>query len=178
MFLLIGTPSHTGLFQSKLLTIYIIGRFIEALSKHKSANAITLLGKLRSSDALLLTNDEPTTFDPFTKDTNKSDNVAIHPSTTTTKVAEKVPADLLEVGDIVRVPAGATPPADGTIVSLDSTHFDESSLTGESQNVMKTTGDHVFVGTINKLRVVDIRVDAVEGETMQVNQIYIYPISF
>ena len=40
--------------------------------------------------------------------------------------------------------------------------------------MMKTTGDHVFVGTINKLRVVDVRVDAVEGETMQVNPIYIY----
>jgi len=74
MFLLIGTPS---LFQSKLLTIYIIGRFIEAFSKHKAANAIALLGKLRSSHAFLLTTDEPTTS-PFTKDMNKSDNAAIH----------------------------------------------------------------------------------------------------
>ena len=79
---------------------------------------------------------------------------------------EKIPADLLEAGDIVRVPPGATPPADGTIVSSEVTNFDESSLTGESRNVMKTTGDHIFVGTINKLRMVDMRVDAIEGETM------------
>ena len=79
---------------------------------------------------------------------------------------EKIPADLLEVGDIVRVPQGSTPPADGTIVSSDDTNFDESSLTGESRNVMKTTGDRIFVGTINKLRMVDMRVDAIEGETM------------
>ena len=79
---------------------------------------------------------------------------------------EKISADLLEVGDIVRVPQGATPPADGTIVSSDATYFDESSLTGESQNVMKTTGDRIFVGTINKLRTVDMRVDAIGGGTM------------
>ena len=82
---------------------------------------------------------------------------------------EKIPIDLLEVGDFVRVPPGATPPADGTIVSSDATNFDESSLTGESRNVLKSTGDHIFVGTINKLRMVDMRVDAIEGETMYVN---------
>ena len=93
---------------------------------------------------------------------NKSEDVA-HPSIA--KV-EKIPADLLEVGDVVRVPPGATPPADGTIVSSEATNFDESSLTGESRNVVKTTGDHIFVGTINKLRMVDMRVDAIGGETM------------
>jgi P-type Cu+ transporter len=85
-----------------------------------------------------------------------------------TKV-EKISVGLLEVGDIVRVPPGATPPADGTIVSLEPTNFDESSLTGESRNVMKSTGDQVFAGTINKSRMVDISVDVIEGETMQVN---------
>ena len=93
----------------------------------------------------------------------KKSEDAAHPSNA--KV-EKIPADLLEVGDIVRVPPGATPPADGTIVSSEVTNFDESSLTGESRNVTKTTGDHIFVGTINKLRMVDMRVDAIEGETM------------
>ena len=79
---------------------------------------------------------------------------------------EKISVDLLEVGDIVRVPPGATPPADGTIVSLEATNFDESSLTGESRNVMKTTGDRVFAGTINNLRMIDMSVDAIEGGTM------------
>ena len=79
---------------------------------------------------------------------------------------EKISADLLEVGDIVRVPPGATPPADGTIVSSEATKFDESSLTGESRNVIKSAGDHIYVGTINKSRMVDMRVDAIDGETM------------
>lgn len=82
---------------------------------------------------------------------------------------EKISVGLLEVGDIVRVPPGATPPADGTIISLEPTNFDESSLTGESRNVMKSTGDQVFAGTINKSRMVDMTVDVIEGETMQVN---------
>ena len=82
------------------------------------------------------------------------------------KKVEKIPVDLLEVGDIVRVPPGATPPTDGTIVSSEATNFDESSLTGKSRNVVKSTGDHISVGTINKLRMVDMRLDAIEWETM------------
>ena len=78
---------------------------------------------------------------------------------------QKVPVDYLEVGDIVRVQNGATPPADGTVVSGESS-FDESSLTGESRPVHKAVGDQVFLGTINKSRAVDVRIDAIGGETM------------
>ena len=80
----------------------------------------------------------------------------------------RVPADLLEVGDVVRVQHGASPPADGTLVGVQGEHasFDESSLTGESRLVAKQAGDSVFVGTINRGAVVDVRVDAIGGETM------------
>ena len=87
---------------------------------------------------------------------------------------DKVLVDLLEIGDIVRVPNGPSascdgPSAscDGTIVSNVDTLFDESSLTGEAKPVKKETGDQVvFLGTINKLKVVDVRVDTVDGTTM------------
>lgn len=78
----------------------------------------------------------------------------------------KVSVDLLEVGDIVRVLNGATPPSDGTIVSGADTSFDESSLTGESRPTKKKVGDRVFLGTINKAKAVDVRLDAVGGVTM------------
>lgn len=80
----------------------------------------------------------------------------------------RISADLLEVGDVVRVQVGATPPADGTLVSIMSDHasFDESSLTGESRLVKKVIGEKVFVGTINRGSIVDVRVDAIGGETM------------
>lgn len=81
---------------------------------------------------------------------------------------ERVSVDLLEVGDIVRVLNGATPPSDGTIISDVVTSFDESSLTGEARLIKKKAGDQVFLGTINKAKAVDIRVDAVGGVTMQV----------
>lgn len=63
---------------------------------------------------------------------------------------------------------GASPPADGTLVGFegDFASFDESSLTGESRLVKKQVGDSVFVGTINRGNVVDVRVDAIGGETM------------
>lgn len=80
----------------------------------------------------------------------------------------RVPAELLEVGDVVRVQNGASPPADGTLVAImgDSASFDESSLTGESRLVRKAVGEQVFVGTINRGAIVDVRVDAIGGETM------------
>lgn len=81
---------------------------------------------------------------------------------------QSVPVDLLEVGDVVRIRHGASPPADGTIVNEAGTVFDESSLTGESKLVKKEFGDKVYVGTINKGSVVDVRVDAIGGETMYV----------
>lgn len=79
---------------------------------------------------------------------------------------EKVSVAMLEVGDIVRVQTGSTPPADGTIVSGDDSAFDESSLTGESRLIKKSAGDKVFLGTINKSKMVDVRIDAVGGLTM------------
>jgi Cu+-exporting ATPase len=79
---------------------------------------------------------------------------------------EKVSIDLLEVGDIVRVLNGATPPCDGTIVFGAETSFDESSLTGEAKPIKKKVGDQIFLGTINKAKSVDVRVDAIGGVTM------------
>lgn len=71
----------------------------------------------------------------------------------------------LEVGDIVRVRNGSSPPADGTVF-LGDTFFDESSLTGESRSVGKQVGDKVFLGTINQGRPIDIRIEMVGGQTM------------
>lgn len=79
---------------------------------------------------------------------------------------ERVDAELLEVGDVVRVLNGASPHADGTVVSGDRGAFDESSLTGESRLVEKQVGEKVFLGTINKAGVVDMRVDEIGGQTM------------
>ncbi|WP_269533539.1 cation-translocating P-type ATPase [Chitinimonas sp. BJYL2] len=56
---------------------------------------------------------------------------------------------LLRVGDIVRVEPGEAVPADGTVLSGESS-ADESLLTGESMPVDKTTGSPVFAGSLNQ----------------------------
>ena len=88
------------------------------------------------------------------------------PSTNSGFKVEKIDSDLLEVGDIVRIQSGATPPADATIVSGTDSAFDESSLTGESRLVKKSVGDKLFLGTINKGKMVDAKVDACGGANM------------
>ncbi|OSX60168.1 hypothetical protein POSPLADRAFT_1147688 [Postia placenta MAD-698-R-SB12] len=134
-----GRGDMTTYFDSVVfLTMFLlIGRFLEAYSKGRTADAITALGKLRPTSALLVE-----------------------------MTVQRVDAELLEVGDIVRVQNGSTPPADGTIVAGNDGAFDESSLTGESRLVKKNVGDKIFLGTINKAGVVDVRVDAIGGETM------------
>jgi P-type E1-E2 ATPase len=78
---------------------------------------------------------------------------------------ETLRVDMLEVGDVVRVVTGSSPPSDGTVVSEETT-FDESSLTGESKPVTKSEGDREFAGTINQTKAVSVRVDMGNGGTM------------
>jgi P-type Cu+ transporter len=141
-------------------------------------NAVSLLGQLRGSDALLLVPKQvfsaaPSSFARTEDEMEKASLATEDVSPSRGLDVQKVSIDLLDVGDIVRVQPGSTPPADGTIVSTEATTFDESSLTGESREVRKEPGDQVFVGTINKSRVVEVRVDAIGGETMYV----FYPIA-
>ncbi|MCQ2453255.1 MAG: cation-translocating P-type ATPase [Clostridia bacterium] len=68
-----------------------------------------------------------------------------------------VPAETLTVGDTVRVLPGETIPADGVILSGE-TSVDQSIMTGESLPVDKTAGDEVYCGTINRFGAIELRV--------------------
>jgi Cu+-exporting ATPase len=121
------------------LTMFLlIGRFLEAYSKAKTGDAVTLLGKLRPEEATLV-------------DAQSGD--------------QKVATDLLEIGDVVRVHHGTSPPFDGTIMEGKAI-FDQSSLTGESRPVKKEAGDTVFSGTINKGQPVQIVITTISGTSM------------
>ena len=63
-------------------------------------------------------------------------------------VEHDVPIEQVRHGDVVVVRPGERVAVDGEIVDGRSA-IDESMLTGESMPVSKTTGDHVFGGTIN-----------------------------
>lgn len=121
------------------LTMFLlIGRFLEALSKAKTGNAVTSLGALRPNEAVLV---DPTTGDA------------------------KIQTDLIEIGDTVRVHHGTSPPFDGYIIE-GSSSFDESSLTGESRLVKKSIGDSIYSGTINKGASIKIEVTTISGTSM------------
>jgi P-type E1-E2 ATPase len=87
-------------------------------------------------------------------------------STAPGKKIQRIPVDLLEVGDIVRIPSGSSPPGDGTILQGERSAFDESSLTGESKLVEKQAGDKVHVATINRGNVLHIRIEEIGGATL------------
>lgn len=174
---------------------YQSGRFLEAYSKGRTADAITALGRLRptsalvvvpasasrpiSGDAVAVAHSPPELSRFSSNDTaahshdvekgdlaSEEQSLAANSNSKPGTKVERVDAELLEVGDVVRVLYGASPPADGTVVSGDGGAFDESSLTGESRVVKKHVGDKVFLGTINKAGVVDVRVDEIGGQTM------------
>ncbi|KAG9254389.1 E1-E2 ATPase-domain-containing protein [Emericellopsis atlantica] len=133
-------PEMSSYFDSVIfLTMFLlIGRMIEAYSKAKTGEAVTKLGQLRPKEALLIT----------------SSGQRVH-----------APTDTLETGDSVVVVHGASPPWDGTLLDKEA-EFSEASLTGESRSIMKTVGDDVYAGTINKGAAVTIRIQGAAGESL------------
>ncbi|KAL5340106.1 E1-E2 ATPase-domain-containing protein [Aspergillus crustosus] len=147
------TKEHSDMHSSNyfdtvvFLTLFILaGRYMEAYSKGRAGDAVASLGNLRPSEALLVLKD------------------SLGPSDS--EEVQRVNVDLLEIGDIVRVPHGASPPADGKIMGSGSYQFDESSLTGESRPVSKLTGDQVYTGSVNAGQPVEFEITAIGGSSM------------
>lgn len=69
---------------------------------------------------------------------------------------EVMPADQVQVGDIIRVLPGESIPVDGVIISGE-TSVDQSVMTGESLPVDKCVGDGVSSGTVNCFGSFDMR---------------------
>lgn len=125
------------------LTLFLlVGRWIEAYSKSKTGDAVTALGRLRPTEAVLV---------EYKEEGKAEDNT--------------VKADLLDFGDTVRIRHGASPPADGIVVEGE-TSFDESSLTGEARLIKKGPEDAVYAGTVNKDKPIVIRITGVAGTSM------------
>ncbi|KIV96972.1 hypothetical protein PV10_00782 [Exophiala mesophila] len=129
------------------LTLFIlIGKYLEAYSKAKTGDAVAMLSGLRPTEARLVIGTSP-------KSSHASQVVSI-------------PVDQLEIGDIVQVPHGASPPTDGIIAQEGQFLFDESSLTGESKPAKKNSGDFVYTGSVNVSEPVQLRVTDLEGSSM------------
>ena len=144
------------------LTFFIlIGRYLEAYSKAKTGNAVGMLGNLRPQEAVIVTS----SVDVLTKDwasemSEQSERDEKHLFGT-----KRINTNFLEVGDIVIVSHGSSPPADGIVVE-GSTKFNESSLTGEARAVPKVSGDTVFSGAINVGGPISVKITEVGGTSM------------
>lgn len=131
------------------LTLFILcGKFLQAYSKSKTGDAVAMLGKLRPTEAFLV------------EDSLDKEKDYTRPN------IRSVPVDLLEVGDVVSIPHGASPPTDGVIDQDGTFLFDESSLTGESRPVSKRRGDTILTGSVNISDPVRIIVKELGGKSM------------
>lgn len=75
----------------------------------------------------------------------------------------EVEAGALAVGDLIQVRPGDRVPADGVVVSGDSS-VDEAPVTGESTPVRKEPDDSVFAGTVNGDGLIRVRVSAAAAD--------------
>ncbi|HFU4086695.1 TPA: heavy metal translocating P-type ATPase [Streptococcus suis] len=104
-----------------ILTLITLGKYMEAVSKGRTSEAIRTLMNLAPKTAHVLRAGQEVT----------------------------IPLDQVKVGDVLQVRPGEQIPVDGNIVEGQST-IDESMLTGESLPVKKTVGDTVVGATLNQ----------------------------
>lgn len=123
-----------------LISFITFGRYLENLAKGKTSAALSSLLSLAPSQATIYT-------DP--------------PLNTKEK---KVPTELIQVGDLVKIVPGDKIPADGNLIRGEST-VDESMVTGEVLPVEKGVGDEVIGGTVNGSGTFDMRVTRAGKDT-------------
>ncbi len=119
-----------------IITLILLGRWIEAKSKGRTGAAINELMALQPATATRLRDGEPVE----------------------TPIAE------IMVGDLLRVLPGAGLPVDGEVIEGMS-HVDEAMLTGEAVPVAKTPGALVHGGSVNGTGALTIRATRVGDET-------------
>ncbi len=119
-----------------LVTIMLLGHWIEMRSITQAQGALQELAKLLPDTATRLTDGGE----------------------------EEVPVTELEAGDRVLVRPGASVPADGTVVDGASS-VNEALVTGESRPATKGEGDEVIAGTINGDGALRVEVTGTGDET-------------
>ena len=119
-----------------ILTLITLGKYLEAISKGKTSQAIKALMGLAPKTATVVR--------------NNSEIV--------------VPVEEVIVGDIVLVKPGDKLPVDGEVIE-GSTAIDESMLTGESIPVEKSIGSNVIGASINKTGFIKYKATRVGKDT-------------
>mgnify|MGYP001614107627 CR=1 FL=1 len=124
-----------------IITFIILGKYLEALMRGKTSEAIKKLIGLRAKTAIVIRN----------------------------KKEIEIPIEDVKINDIVLVKPGQKIPVDG-IVIFGSSSVDESMITGESMPVEKKINDDVIGATINKNGFLKIKTTKI-GKDSLLNQI-------
>lgn len=121
-----------------IVTLILLGRWLEARARHRAADSIRALIALAPQTArrVSASGDE-----------------------------QDVPLEMLRPGDILRVRPGEKPAVDG-IVTGGASAVDEAMLTGESLPVEKTVGDKIIGGTVNTTGMLLYRATATGANTV------------
>ena len=119
-----------------ILTLITLGKYLEAVSKGKTSQAIKALMGLAPKTATIIRNNEE----------------------------KVVPVEEVIVGDIILVKPGEKLPVDGEVIE-GNTSIDESMLTGESIPVEKTVGSSVIGASINKTGFIKYKATKVGRDT-------------
>ncbi|MBE6469241.1 MAG: copper-translocating P-type ATPase [Coriobacteriaceae bacterium] len=120
-----------------ILALVTVGKYLETRSKSKTGGAIEQLIDLAPKEATLVAEDGSETV---------------------------VPADSIQLGQVVRVRPGESVPVDGVVLDGLSA-VDESALTGESIPVEKKAGDTVSAATVNRAGTFTFRATRVGADT-------------
>lgn len=120
-----------------IVTLILLGRYLEARAKGRTSEAITRLVGLQPRVARVSRNGQ---------------------------VIELPIRDVIS-GDLVEVRPGERVPVDGEVVDGQS-YVDESMITGEPIPVEKSTGSEVVGGTVNQTGAFTLRATAVGGQTV------------
>ncbi|KKP84283.1 MAG: Copper-exporting ATPase [Candidatus Moranbacteria bacterium GW2011_GWF2_35_54] len=138
MFSNIETPAHLYYESVAMILVFIsLGKYLEAITKGKTSQAIKKLIGLQPKEATVIRN-----------------NAEI-----------KIPISQVLVGDIILVKPGEKIPVDGIVIDGYS-GVDEKTITGESIPVEKKEGDEVIGATVNKTGVLKFRATRVGADTM------------
>jgi P-type Cu+ transporter len=127
-----------------LITLVLLGKYLEAMAKGRTTEAISKLMDLQAKEARVI-----------------RDGEEVH-----------IPLEQVMVGDIILVKPGEKIPVDGTVLRGTSS-VDESMITGESIPIDKKESDSVIGATINKNGVLTIRAEKVGKDTALANIIKI-----
>ena len=119
-----------------LITLILLGKYLEARAKSQTTNALSELLNLQAKEARVI-----------------KENKEI-----------MLPLDKVKVGDTLLIKPGEKIPVDGKVTKGD-TSIDESMLTGESIPVEKSSGDSVIGSTMNKNGSIMIEATQVGGDT-------------